>query len=87
MPGKDRVEIDVTPITGRGLPKGIKKATKSLKRKSSDLTLKEVRMHPWRGNSRLMFTKVLAHACNLPNELSIIKTKTDFIVISVTDIL
>ncbi|XP_028407464.1 kinesin-like protein KIF20A [Dendronephthya gigantea] len=42
MPGKDRMEIDVTPITGTGLPKGSKKTTKSLKRKSSDMTLREI---------------------------------------------
>jgi hypothetical protein len=41
------VEIDVTPITGSGRPKGSKKTAsakaKALKRKSSDLTLKEVK--------------------------------------------
>ena len=45
LPRKDRVEIDVTPITGSGLPKGRKKTPKAksnLKRKSSDLTLKEI---------------------------------------------
>ncbi|CAB4013651.1 kinesin KIF20B isoform X1, partial [Paramuricea clavata] len=49
LPEKDRMEIDVTPITGSGLRKGSKKTAsgkaKGLKRKSSDLTLKEVRRH------------------------------------------